>query len=76
VAFLKRDGNPYVEAHHVVPVSEQQVGSLSASNVITVCPNHHRQLHYGDVQIEVTDTTFEIRLDGETVSVERFSASR
>ncbi|WP_287083514.1 HNH endonuclease signature motif containing protein, partial [Mesorhizobium sp.] len=45
-AFFKPDGMPYVEAHHVVQVSTLSVDVLGPQNVITVCPNHHRQLHF------------------------------
>lgn len=46
-AFLKPDGVPYVEAHHVMPVSTLGDDVLGPRNVITVCPNHHRELHLG-----------------------------
>ncbi len=72
-SFLKTNGVPYVEAHHVTPVSEMQIGSLAASNIMTVCANHHRQLHYGDVSVEICDKTFEITIDDHPISVERFS---
>jgi len=72
-AFKKKDGIPYVEAHHVMPVSERQIGSLSASNVMTLCANHHRQMHYGDVSVEIWEATFEIRLAGKPISVARLS---
>lgn len=72
-AFRKKDGTPYVEAHHVMPVSERQVGSLSVSNVITLCANHHRQLHYGDVSVEINANTFEVRLGDRAISVARLS---
>lgn len=72
-AFKKKDGTPYIEAHHVMPVSERQVGSLSASNVMTLCANHHRQLHYGDVSVEILETTFEIRLEEKAISIPRLS---
>jgi hypothetical protein len=72
-AFKKKDGTPYVEAHHVMPVSERQVGSLAASNVMTLCANHHRQMHYGDVSVEILATTFEIRLGDRAVSIPRLS---
>ncbi|MGE3335755.1 MAG: HNH endonuclease [Rhodospirillaceae bacterium] len=49
ISFHKPDGEPYVEAHHVVPVSSGRAGTLDPSNIITVCANHHRQLHYGGV---------------------------
>ena len=49
IAFHKPDGAPYVEAHHVVPVSTGGEGLLRPSNIITVCANHHLQLHFGGV---------------------------
>lgn len=45
--FLKPDGIPYVEAHHVTQVATLADDVLGPRNVITVCPNHHCQLHFG-----------------------------
>ena len=59
IGFIKKNGEPYVEAHHVMPVSKKEVGSLSASNVMTVCANHHRQLHYGGIDVTITEKAFE-----------------
>jgi 5-methylcytosine-specific restriction protein A len=44
--FLKADGKIYLETHHVILLSEQ--GSDTLSNVIALCPNHHREAHFGD----------------------------
>ena len=52
--FQTANGNDYVEAHHVVPVSSGRKGVLSPSNVISVCAAHHRELHYG-ADASVTD---------------------
>lgn len=49
IAFHRPDGVPYVEAHHVIPVSKGTAGTLSPKNIVTVCANHHRQLHYGGI---------------------------
>jgi 5-methylcytosine-specific restriction enzyme A len=38
-------GSIYLETHHVVPLSEK--GSDSTGNVVALCPEHHRQAHYG-----------------------------
>ena len=51
-SFKKPDGTHYIEAHHVEPVSSKKKGVLSMANIITVCPNHHRQLHYGNAYLE------------------------
>ena len=62
--FFKPDGPPYVEAHHVVPVATLDDDVLSARNVITVCPNHHRQLHFGGVQSIDLGEEFEFGIPG------------
>lgn len=43
--FLLRSGETYLETHHIVPLSEN--GPDSEANVIALCPNHHREAHYG-----------------------------
>jgi hypothetical protein len=71
VGFRKRDGEPYVEAHHVMPVSRGEIGSLALSNIMTLCANHHRQFHYGEVTVAIGDLRFEIEIDGRRVAVDR-----
>lgn len=71
IGFRKRDGEPYVEAHHVMPVSHGEVGSLALSNIMTVCANHHRQLHYGNVTVAIGDRQFEIDIDERHVTIDR-----
>lgn len=73
LGFKKRSGEAYVEAHHVMPVATREIGSLSASNIITACANHHRQCHYGDVIVVINETHFEFTVDGRKVSVPRFA---
>jgi 5-methylcytosine-specific restriction protein A len=41
----KKDGTPYLEVHHRIPLSEG--GFDTVGNAIAVCPNCHRELHYG-----------------------------
>jgi hypothetical protein len=73
LGFLKANGDPYIEAHHVMPVSRKEVGSLSASNIMTVCANHHRQLHYGGgVTVEIGVGAFTVDIDGVKVEIPKF----
>ena len=51
--FRRSDGSPYLEIHHVIPLSED--GDDTASNVAALCPNCHREVHYGK------DTTINFR---------------
>ena len=41
--FSRSDGSPYLEVHHIVPLS--QGGSDSIDNVCALCPNCHRKMH-------------------------------
>lgn len=43
--FQLPDGRTFLETHHVIPLAEG--GADSASNVVALCPNHHREAHYG-----------------------------
>ncbi len=76
IGFTKTNGDPYVEAHHVMPVSKGEVGSLSASNIMTVCANHHRQLHYGGVSVRVTNGAFELSINETPLSITRLPIAR
>jgi 5-methylcytosine-specific restriction protein A len=41
----KKDGRPYLEVHHLIPLSKG--GSDELNNVIALCPNCHRESHFG-----------------------------
>lgn len=44
--FIKDNDNlPYLEVHHKIPLAEN--GDDTVENAIGVCPNCHRQAHYG-----------------------------
>ena len=49
--FMSRaKGQRYVEAHHLIPISKQQLFHVSldvVANIVSLCANCHRQLHYG-----------------------------
>lgn len=45
--FEKNNGDDFIEAHHIVQISEKIEGSLCTENVILLCPNCHREVHYG-----------------------------
>lgn len=43
--FKRPDGTSYLETHHVIPRSEN--GKDIVQNVAVLCPNHHREAHFG-----------------------------
>ncbi|GEM_PF-1015408 len=71
-SFDKPNGKPYIEVHHVIPVSSLQTGSLSTANLITVCANHHRQLHYGVCELSgFDDNKIVFKLDDKTCVIKK-----
>lgn len=43
--FELTDGKRFVETHHIIHLANQ--GPDTLDNVIALCPNHHREAHYG-----------------------------
>jgi 5-methylcytosine-specific restriction enzyme A len=43
--FLKVDGSFYLEVHHLLRLADG--GTDQITNAVAVCPNCHRELHYG-----------------------------
>lgn len=63
--FLTPDGGRYVECHHLEHLANE--GLDCSKNILVVCANHHRQLHYGVVKIlSHTNTKVVIEIDGVT----------
>ena len=43
--FLKSDGTQYLETHHIIALASD--GKDRVANVIALCPNDHREAHFG-----------------------------
>jgi hypothetical protein len=78
--FATKAGNTYVEAHHAIPVSERQAGTLHASFIMSLCANHHRQMHHdptvrvaiqGYDQTRRNEALFKVSIDGRKVKLKR-----
>ena len=48
--FKKKKDKNYSETHHIIPLGDN--GSEEIKNVIIVCANCHKQLHYADVKLK------------------------
>lgn len=51
--FATDDGRIYLETHHVVSLADN--GADMECNVVALCPNHHREAHYGSQRAEMRD---------------------
>ena len=68
--FKTRDGTEFIEAHHLNQISERCLDSLCTDNIILVCPNCHREIHYGlNVEINDDGNTNKIRMFNKTIHI-------
>ena len=51
--IIKKDGNKYIEAAHIKP--KHQKGRETLSNIILLCPNHHKEFDLGSLEIKLHD---------------------
>jgi len=49
--FLKEDGEPYIEAHHIIPLCKG--GEDGLWNISILCAHHHRMAHYADIKTRI-----------------------
>ena len=76
-SFKKTNGDYYVETHHVEQISELKKGSLGIANLITVCANHHRQLHYGNCEVlENDDDRFVFRIEDKEIEIKKIKLTK
>lgn len=54
--FKGADGFPYLEVHHVIKLAES--GPDTIFNAVAVCPNCHRELHYGERAKELVEALY------------------
>ena len=76
LSFKKPNGKIYVEVHHVEPVSTLKNGSLALSNLITLCANHHRQMHFGNVEYKISEKYFLFTIDNKIIKIEKIDLSK
>lgn len=64
--FPTRKGNPYMEGHHLIPCTVKNSDDIDAifhspidreENIVCLCPNCHRAIHFGDKAIQTTIIT-------------------
>lgn len=65
-SFKTKNGKPYMEAHHLIPLSMQDFfyNSLDVdANIVCLCPNCHRKLHYGEDILDDLRKLYNDRID-------------
>jgi 5-methylcytosine-specific restriction endonuclease McrA len=55
--FKGQDGTPFLEVHHVVKLADD--GPDTITNAVAICPNCHRELHYGGRARELVETLYD-----------------
>lgn len=62
--FINRLGRQYMEAHHLIPLSYQEFFDTSLdviANVVSLCPNCHREIHYGSERNNLLAYLYKVR---------------
>jgi len=60
---LMKNGSRYVEAAHITPKHEK--GCETPSNILVLCPNHHKEFDLGDYEkLERSETSIKFLLNG------------
>lgn len=54
--FITATGEPFLEVHHLRTLADG--GSDTINNTVALCPNCHRELHYGANQVEKRDALY------------------
>ena len=54
--FSREDGTPYLEVHHVIRLADG--GQDTADNAVALCPNCHRELHFGLNKKQLTEDLY------------------
>ena len=67
--FEMPTGKWYAEAHHVLQLSDD--GPDTTDNIMCLCANHHRQMHYGDVKVIVDYSHFNVSISGKEHKIKR-----
>lgn len=62
-------GFRYAEAHHIQPLGEPHNGPDCMENIICLCPNHHAELDYGAIALDLNKLR---QADGHSVD-EKFA---
>ena len=62
-SFKTKSGDDYAECHHLEHLADS--GLDISHNILVLCANHHRQFHYGNVELlDRSPEKIEINLDG------------
>ena len=62
-------GNDICEAHHVQWISRGGIDALS--NLVLVCPNHHRAIHRFDAPYDWADNSFQFGASSEALMLQK-----
>lgn len=53
ITFIKKDGTPYMEVHHLIPLEQQgkfEYKLDTKANLVPLCPLCHKLIHYGRME--------------------------
>ena len=60
---FQRQDEPYAEAHHIHPLGDSPPGPDSEENILILCPNHHADFDYGQIEVDPETLTIDHEYD-------------
>ena len=54
--FISKEGKPFMEAHHLIPMSAQKDFSINLDrieNIVSICPTCHSAIHLGNYETRI-----------------------
>jgi len=75
--FVQVNGTRYIEAHHITELHKLIPGSYCSDNMVIVCANCHRKLHYATIAYTLINSGQDIivTINGETSQFSRHHLS-
>lgn len=80
--FKKTNGEQYMEGHHLIPctfnnaiefMEKYNINIDCSENIVSICPNCHRAIHYGDdkTKLSILEVLFNLKREtfNETLSI-------
>lgn len=61
ITFNRANGTNYTEAHHLIPVCLGAQSTNNIANIVSLCPNCHRWIHYGQNKEKIITKLFNDR---------------
>lgn len=76
-SFITCNDRQYMEGHHIIPMSYQkmkeEINLDRTDNIICLCPNCHKEIHYGKNKRQLIKILYDMNKDNEIFKITKLS---